>query len=118
MSDKSNSVLDKLQQRRDKFQENSKSASDAMRLIVSALLFPTLALAYNGKSFTLGTGNLLVFPLIFFCLYFFADLFQFLLIAIAIHVDKDNKNLEFMLFYGKFVFGLIGLVILIISVIR
>jgi hypothetical protein len=41
-----NQVVNTIEQKRVDFEKFSKSASDAMRLIVSALLFPTLALAY------------------------------------------------------------------------
>ena len=122
MADNPNPVITELEQKNDKFEKNSKSASDAMRLIVSALLFPTLALAYKQDSFSLGHNDPLIYPLVLFCLYFFADLFQFLFIAIAIHVEWDEKKVirpvHFALFYSKFIFGLAGLIYLIICVIR
>jgi hypothetical protein len=122
MNDNYNKIVNNLEEKKEKFKENSKSASDAMRLIVSALLFPTLALAYKDNSFSLGHGNPLIYPLFFFCLYFFADLFQFIVISIAIQVEWDEKNwvrfIHFAFFYGKFIFGLIGLIYLIISVLR
>ena len=121
MSDNTSPVVAEQTQRRAEFEKNSKSASDAMRMIVSALLFPTLAMAYKDNTFHLAQGSPLIYPLFFFCLYFFADLFQFLFRVIAIQGGWDNENsirhIGFALFYAKFIFGLTGLIYLIIQVI-
>ncbi len=114
--------LEEIQKKEEHFETNSKNASDAIRVIVGALLFPTLAMAYEDNSFSIGPNSPLIYPLIFFCLYFFFDLFQFLFTVFAIHACIDHKKvvklIRYIFFYGKFVFGLVGLINLILCIVE
>lgn len=113
-------IVNKIKDKAKIFEQNSKNASDAMRIISSALLFPILALAYKGQGFAFILGSRLFYSFMFFCLYFLADLFQYLFVVLAIQIKKDEKklfvNIQYTLFYSKFCFGILGLIYLILNI--
>jgi hypothetical protein len=105
---------------KEEFKNHSKSASDAMRLIVSVLLFPTLALGFSDKCSQLSLNGLKLYALLLFLIYFLADLSQFLTRAIAIQLRITDSSLgstiPIVLFYTKFIIGISGIILLTISI--
>lgn len=116
------STTSRASQNKSTFEQNTQSASNAIRLVVTGLLFPTLALAYKDGAISFALGTSLLYVLILLLTTFLADLFQYLFVAIACQFNKERTTLVtsivYFLFYTKFVTGLGALLLLVATVVK
>jgi hypothetical protein len=101
----------------DRFNANSKSASDSIRLVVSALLLPMFGLAYKENAFDFHSFQLF-YALVLLSCYFILDVFQYLLATLNAHLFNNQvlSQVVIAIFYTKFFLGISGFLFILLSI--